>query len=87
MLKGAGRMLVSSLRYSDISYQSLTSRCRILSWCVHRHLARKNPSKGKSQRVLDIKPGSLCFVIGTIYMEMRLKPNILEELSREVRLA
>lgn len=47
--------------------------------------ARKNPEKRKSQRVLDIKPGSLCFVIGTVYMEMRLKPNILEELSREVR--
>ena len=52
--------------------------------CVDRHIARKNPTKGKSQRVLDIKPGSLCFVIGTVYMEMRLKPNILEELSREV---
>ena len=45
---------------------------------------RKNPQSGKSARVLDIKPGSLCIVIGTIYMEMRLKPNILEDIAREV---
>ncbi|KAL7004740.1 DNA polymerase delta small subunit Cdc1 [Cystobasidiomycetes sp. EMM_F5] len=44
---------------------------------------RRNPQVGKSQRVLDITQGHLCYVIGTIYMEMRLKPNILEELARE----
>ena len=37
-----------------------------------------------TKRVLDITQGSLCYVVGTIYMEMRLKPNILEELAREV---
>lgn len=45
---------------------------------------KKNPQSGKSSRVLDIKPGSLCVVVGTVYMEMRLKPNILEDIAREV---
>lgn len=47
-------------------------------------IVSKQSSPQKSQRVLDIRQGSLCYVIGTIYMEMRLKPNILEELAREV---
>ena len=28
-------------------------------------------------RVLDVRQGELCWVAGTVYMDMRLKPNIL----------
>ncbi|CRK46473.1 hypothetical protein BN1723_007081 [Verticillium longisporum] len=34
-------------------------------------------------RVLDVRQGELCWVAGTIYMEMRLKPNILEDVSKD----
>ena len=34
-------------------------------------------------RVLDVRQGHLCWVVGTIYMDMPLKPNILEDISRE----
>jgi DNA polymerase delta subunit 2 len=34
-------------------------------------------------RVLDVRQGQLCWVVGTVYMEMPLKPNILEDISRE----
>ena len=44
----------------------------------------RTPDVKNTKRVLDITQGSLCYVVGTIYMEMRLKPNILEELAREV---
>jgi DNA polymerase delta subunit 2 len=30
----------------------------------------------KVDRVLDVRQGELCWVAGTIYMEMLLKPNI-----------
>lgn len=36
-------------------------------------------------RVLDIDPSKLSLVIGTLYCEMKLKPNVLEDLAREVR--
>jgi DNA polymerase delta subunit 2 len=36
------------------------------------------------KRMLDVKQGEICFVIGTIYCSMHLKPDVLEELSREV---
>ncbi|KAF2015965.1 DNA polymeras-like protein subunit delta-2 [Aaosphaeria arxii CBS 175.79] len=37
----------------------------------------------KVDRVLDVRQGELCWVIGTVYMEMALKPNILDDISKE----
>lgn len=34
-------------------------------------------------RVLDVRQGQLCWVVGTIYMDMPLKPNILEDISKD----
>lgn len=38
-------------------------------------------------RVLDVERGQLCFVIGTVYADMALKPNVIEDLAREVSTA
>jgi predicted metal-dependent HD superfamily phosphohydrolase len=38
------------------------------------------------QRVLDVRQGELCWVVGTVYMEMNLKPNVLDDISKEVRI-
>ncbi|KAL5044016.1 hypothetical protein BDW71DRAFT_108812 [Aspergillus fruticulosus] len=35
------------------------------------------------ERVLDVRQGELCWVAGTIYMEMPLKPNILDDLTKD----
>ncbi|CAG8090415.1 unnamed protein product [Penicillium salamii] len=34
-------------------------------------------------RVLDVRQGELCWVAGTVYMELPMKPNILEDLTKE----
>ncbi|KAF2474718.1 uncharacterized protein BDR25DRAFT_332082 [Lindgomyces ingoldianus] len=34
-------------------------------------------------RVLDVRQGELCWVVGTVYMEMGLKPNILDDIAKE----
>ncbi|KAG5290101.1 DNA polymerase delta small subunit [Histoplasma ohiense] len=34
-------------------------------------------------RVLDVRQGELCWVAGTIYMDLPLKPNILDDISKE----
>ena len=36
-------------------------------------------------KVLDVRPGEICYIIGTVYMEMPFKPNILEDITKEVR--
>lgn len=40
----------------------------------------------KVERVLDVRQGKLCWVAGTIYMDMPLKPNILDDISKDVSL-
>ncbi|KAK6334060.1 hypothetical protein TWF696_002562 [Orbilia brochopaga] len=35
------------------------------------------------ERVLDVRQGELCWVAGTVYMEMPLKPNVLEDISKD----
>ena len=42
------------------------------------------PAK-RVDRVLDVRQGELCWVAGTVYMDMSLKPNILEDVSKDVR--
>ncbi|KAK4992700.1 DNA polymerase delta small subunit Cdc1 [Elasticomyces elasticus] len=37
----------------------------------------------KVERVLDVRQGQLCWVVGTIYMEMPLKPNILDDITKD----
>lgn len=37
----------------------------------------------KVERVLDVRQGQLCWVAGTIYMDLPLKPDILEDISKE----
>jgi len=34
-------------------------------------------------RVLDVIKGKPCFVVGTVYMDMPLKPNVLEDIGRD----
>ncbi|KAJ3298000.1 hypothetical protein HK104_011295 [Borealophlyctis nickersoniae] len=34
-------------------------------------------------RVLDVQPGEVCYVVGTLYKDMPLKPNILDEVTQE----
>lgn len=37
------------------------------------------------KRLLEIENGKLCYVLGTLYVDMPLKPNVLEDLARDVR--
>lgn len=37
-------------------------------------------------RVLDVEKGQLSYVIGTVYMDMPLKPNVLDDIARDVSL-
>lgn len=35
------------------------------------------------ERVLDVRQGELCWMVGTVYMEMAMKPNVLDDISKE----
>ncbi|KAL6156177.1 DNA polymerase delta small subunit Cdc1 [Exserohilum turcicum] len=34
-------------------------------------------------RVLDVRQGELCWVVGTVYMEMAQKPNVLDDIGKD----
>src|ERR1700691_934259 len=36
------------------------------------------------ERVLEVTKSQLCWVVGTVYMDMPLKPNVLEDIARDV---
>lgn len=38
----------------------------------------------KVDRVLDVRQGALCWVTGTVYMDLPLKPNILDDVAKDV---
>ncbi|TGJ78122.1 hypothetical protein E0Z10_g10642 [Xylaria hypoxylon] len=48
-----------------------------------RHTIIGDEPAQKAQRVLDIRQGELCWVSGTVYMDMALKPDILEDVSKD----
>lgn len=35
--------------------------------------------------MLDVRQGELCWVVGTVYMEMAEKPNVLNDIEKDVR--
>jgi len=41
------------------------------------------PAK-KVDRVLDVRQGELCWVAGTVYVDMPLKPNIMDDVAKDV---
>lgn len=35
-------------------------------------------------RILNLQRSQLCYIVGTVYMEMPLKPNVLEDMAQKV---
>jgi hypothetical protein len=36
------------------------------------------------ERVLEVEAGQLCYIVGTVYLDMPMKPNIIEDIARDV---
>jgi hypothetical protein len=49
---------------------------------LHAGHATGNPAL--VPRVLEVVKSQLCYVVGTVYMDMPLKPNVLEDIARDV---
>lgn len=49
------------------------------------HLDSLDPEAKHVEKILDVQQGEISFLIGTIYMEMKLKPNILDDITKDVR--
>lgn len=36
-------------------------------------------------KVLEVVKSQMCYIVGTVYMDMPLKPNAMEDIARDVR--
>lgn len=65
---------VRILRVSTLTYGKI----------LRRKLQVGGEKARRVDRVLDVRQGELVWVVGTVYMEMPLKPNILDDISKDV---
>lgn len=48
------------------------------------HLDSLDPKAKHVEKILDVQQGEISYLVGTIYMEMKLKPNILDDITKDV---
>lgn len=74
-------------QYADIYFLRLTKIRPAVEAVAHaawKETVIGGEAAKKVDRVLDVRQGELCWVAGTVYMDMPLKPNILEDISKDV---
>ncbi|KAF4555351.1 DNA polymerase delta small subunit-like protein [Elsinoe fawcettii] len=73
-------------QFSDLYFSRLallkppTSTLASSAWSTFR---LGSTQAQRVDRVLDVRQGDLCYVVGTVFLEMPLKPNVLEDVGRE----
>ncbi|TPX72957.1 DNA-directed DNA polymerase [Spizellomyces sp. 'palustris'] len=74
---------VYTQQYAGIYFSRLNMlRPKVLSAAKERW-TRTGASPPHIPRALDVRPGEVCYIAGTIYVDMPLKPNILDEVTQE----
>jgi DNA polymerase delta subunit 2 len=61
-------------------WQNLALNCHFVRQLALLDLGNPAPVP----RVLDVVKSRLCYVIGTVYLDMPLKPNVLVDIGKEV---
>ncbi|KAI8815776.1 DNA polymerase alpha/epsilon subunit B-domain-containing protein [Fimicolochytrium jonesii] len=70
-------------QYAGIYFTRLSMlRPRVLQNARERW-SRAHASPAHVPKLLDVQMGQVCYVVGTVYVDMPLKPNVLEEVSAE----
>lgn len=71
-------------QHSNLQYSSIyASRLEKLNPILVENVESKYPGI-PTQKILHMKPGDECIMIGTLYKEMELKPNILKAYAQDV---
>ncbi|KAG8953686.1 hypothetical protein FRC04_001890 [Tulasnella sp. 424] len=72
-----------SHQYSSIYFLRLHELKKAVSQVARAKWANAPGGPQHVPRVLEIKKGNLCYVIGTVYIDMRLKPSILDDIVKD----
>lgn len=71
-------------QYANLYYLRLIQLRQQLKLNAHALWSNLPTSPKLVDKVLDVQTGRLSWIMGTVYMDMHLKPNILADLAREV---
>lgn len=58
----------------------------ILTGTTQIYVASLDPKAKHVEKILDVQQGEISCLVGTIYMDMKLKPNILDDITKDVRM-
>ncbi|KAK8177337.1 DNA polymerase-like protein subunit delta-2 [Phyllosticta citrichinensis] len=82
--KGQDRQYVQ--QYADMYFLRLAQLKPIVEQVAGEAWASFELAGEKAQqvdRVLDVRQGQACWVVGTVFMQMGLKPDVLDDISKE----
>jgi hypothetical protein len=72
-------------QYSNIYFLRLQSLRRSVEEAALEKWKNFSEKPVMIPRVLDVVKSQLCFIIGTVYLHMPLKPNVMIDIARDVR--
>ncbi|CAA7269343.1 unnamed protein product [Cyclocybe aegerita] len=70
-------------QYSNIYYVRLSLLRNVVENNAHKKWRNISGNPVLVPRVLEVEKGQLCYVVGTVYMDMPLKPNVMEDIARD----
>ncbi|KAF9119640.1 hypothetical protein BGW39_000157 [Mortierella sp. 14UC] len=70
-------------QYAHLYFMRLMlMRPLVLAQARHKW-ASLDPKAKHVEKILDVQQGEISYLVGTIYMEMKLKPNILDDITKD----
>ncbi|KAK0228301.1 DNA polymerase alpha/epsilon subunit B-domain-containing protein [Armillaria fumosa] len=70
-------------QYSNIYFTRLSELRKPIEEKALKRWANVDGKPRLVRRVLEVVKSQLCYIIGTVYMDMPLKPNVLEDIARD----
>ncbi|RKP10662.1 DNA polymerase alpha/epsilon subunit B-domain-containing protein [Thamnocephalis sphaerospora] len=70
-------------QYANVYFQRLNRLKAPAAAEAKRRWSKQHGIQNVLPRILDVQTGQLCCVVGTVYVDMKLKPNVLEDVARE----
>ncbi|KAF9448368.1 hypothetical protein P691DRAFT_618311, partial [Macrolepiota fuliginosa MF-IS2] len=70
-------------QYSNIYFIRLRALREFIEEKAHTRWKNVSGKPKLTPRVLEVKKAQLCYIIGTVYMEMPMKPNVMEDVARD----
>ncbi|KAF9146402.1 hypothetical protein BGX30_000748 [Mortierella sp. GBA39] len=70
-------------QYAHLYYMRLMLMQPLVLAQAKRKWASLDPKAKHVEKILDVQQGEISYLIGTIYMEMKLKPNILDDITKD----